>query len=686
MTAAFDSLDWLLFEPATMEAILLITEQQPRLLNGKFEVSHFVTSLGMNPPDGDFAQAITTLQALNDEAVRDLLAQAARDKNVRLDLPDDIPIQELVGQLWLKAYRGDQNIAEVLVLARSTASDLLGTKRRAYREFIGDYPLQKKLDKEAVESAVRKWFQDANKDYESIAVVSYERNGVFMFNILRGDPVKRVTEIRNKRPSVLNYQPARTDSIRYEPSSGRIGIATRSAVLFGAYQSILGKLAADSEEFFKEGNVCTLAPLVNATNAIFQAYVGGVIRRVSVKQLRWQGRQGESFIVKGADCFEVLTRLGTRINEGALTDAVLSVSLSGQTRAARVVIKAPNHIDIYGAGVHEDAVLSLLSAVGIRGSSMSAEAPVDLWSLYPHVFNEPEWRRILGLQFDGLFKQQILVPTQLTLVTHPEHTDRPNALEVIPLDNGRAVGVDPDQIVPMRVLSPTDTLGYGVDWVAQGLVIAKALELQGAPKEIESGLWQLGQRDFHSGSIMTVFLATRSPQAHWAAVLRLLVGPDSVLIIPTGCSTDIDCTVPMSLPSFNTDGLLERCIGRLGWQQRVPPHEWISADLVFCRSTGRIWYKRKELTAVKPGTHPYKFALALAEAGGGFVSKRELEKVISEDRQDDQVCKHAKRNFIKAAIASYGDGEGECPREELDALFQSSTAKGFALRVSVRIV
>jgi hypothetical protein len=90
------------------------------------------------------------------------------------------------------------------------------------------------------------------------------------------------------------------------------------------------------------------------------------------------------------------------------------------------------------------------------------------------------------------------------------------------------------------------------------------------------------------------------------------------------------------------------------------------------------------LTKLHVETHPFTFAVAVAQAGGRLVKKEDLNARLSGARGDEDVAKKAKLDFIAAVKASFEAAGVECPAD-VGQIFVSR-AGGYALSATARVL
>lgn len=670
---------------STWQRVLDAAGEHERLKGQPFTHDGLWKSLASDAPaaGSDLLDALEVLHELGTDGGRDLIQQAAEDQQVDLQSSDDEPSRELAARVWIQS-RQSTPFAEVLRRARVNAHEV--GHPRVYREFVGKKILSTiSLDRKRLLTAVQGWCQEHRRS-EAVEVYVCERDGEWRAEVLRGETIKRVVEIRDNRPAILDFKPAAADHIRYDPETGRLGLATRSPRLLQAYREILGALLANDAEFFSGENICTLRPLQEQGRELFERQRMRGILHVDVVELRWRRGDRDKILVRGRDCFKILADLGARLNEGELVEAKLAISFSGTGKGGHVSLKVPNRIDIR-AGANEGLVERLLDDVGIRGSFGDDGEQRDFWSLYPWRMTEGAWRSYLGTSFDRLVQQGTLRSVALEATSHPDHPALAGtALAVEDLDATTMVGISEDPAVGLRTLTISDVAGYELDLARAAREMAETLALEGAVREIASGVWSLGRRTLSPTATLGVFLVARCPSESAASAIREVGnGARTVLLVPSGCVCELDFPqIECPVPKGSYDRLLGKIIEQLSLQDELLPTAWLTEDLILDQKRGTAWYRGIELTKLNMDSHPFRFALAVAKAEGRVVNREDLNKLLSPHRPDTAVAKKAKADFVAAVKGSCEDARREYPPDAKNIFV--SVGGGYAVRVSVRVL
>jgi hypothetical protein len=632
-------------------------------------------SLTTNHPGDALIDALEVVNELGTDAGRDLLLSAADDRQAQLGAVDHEPAGELAARIWLQS-RTSTPLAEVLMRARLGAYE--ASQVRPYREFVGESALAVR--------ALDRWCRENGKS-EAIEVYVTESSGEWRCEVLRGEAAKRVLEIKNSHPEILNYRPGVADHLRYDVETGRLGIATRSPRLLRMYREVLGSILSGSQAFFSNENICTLKPLQQHRRSLFDRQRVPGILGVDVVELRWRRGDRDKVWVTGPDCFRILDDLHARLIEGELVQARLLVCFAGVGRRGQVTITVPGRIEI-NAGAREHLVERLLDEAGIRGAFGPNDERLDLWSLYPWRLREEVWRRHLGPDaFDRLVRQKAFRPERLEAVPHPDHPAVEDALAIEELADGTIIGRSADSAVGTRTLTSSDVMGYELDlsWMVNDLSVA--LGLEGTSREVTNGIWFIGQRTLSPSATVAVFLATRQPSDTATASVRAASGTARpVLLVPFGRGADGDSMqVECRVPHGPHEGLLGRMVETLNLRDHVPPFVYRREDLIIDPKKGEAWYRGVQLTKLSPDTHPYRFAVRVAQAKGGVVTKEDLREYLSSNNPEEGIVRKAKSDFVKKVEESFKAANSACPPDVND-LFKAQSGRGYVLKGTAHIL
>lgn len=647
-----------------------------RLADSVFTPHQLLDALSSGPVGDKLLGALEVIFELGTDAGRELLLNTADEHLVSIGEVEHIPASELAARLWIRSL-GDVPLHEVL--SRALVNALGAEHLRTQREFVGKTAKStRRLEVRSLRTLIGQKCTELHQS-EALEVRAHQSERDWRCEILRGDAAKRVLEVRSGQPGVLNYQPASSDHLRYDPETGRLAISTRSPRRLRMYREVMGSLLADDPEFFAGENICSLKPLQEHGSKLFDDHSLVEIRHVYVTELCWRRGERDKLWVSGRDCFRLLRDVGARLSEGEFIEAKLAIDFAGQTRRGTVVIKVPNRIEIK-AGANESLVERLLDRVGIRGNFEDGERK-DFWALYPWRLNIAGWRQYVGGDFERLLKQRVLRRADFEAVTHPRHPAATGALAVEAVDATTIIGVSDDPAISLRTLTTSDIEAYEPDCRVLARELARAAELTGAVSELTSGLWTLGRRELAPAHTLAVFAALRRPGDVAAPFIReASKGARPVLLVPRGCACELPFPqVECDLPKGPYDDVLSKVIEQLELQAHVPPALWVRQALIIDEQRGTAWYKGVELTHLRSGTHPWIFAVAVARAGGDTVLKDTLQTLLSPHSHDETVVRKAKRDFVDALKKSFDGAGKEVPGE------QAFTAAGGGYRLATTV-
>lgn len=673
--------------PVEFHDLAAVMEISPETWRRIFELAEPNRSLSSLPAHSEILE-ILTKEALKDELLealeivvelgtetgRDTVNQAAQDLGLNLDTNPDMPAREFIAKTWIISA-SDRTVRSVLVRARLHPRD--SNSRRHYREYVGEgCSGHCQIDLKSFQGELQQWVNDNGYNC-NIEMHSYKIGSEDRIDILRSDNAKRVAEFKNGMPGVLDFIPALSDHIRFDASINRIGIASRSAKFIKLYRELLGKIISGKEDFFSSESICTLKPLQKYGVELFDDILIPSINRVEVSEVLWRRGDKDRIWVKSNNCFKTISDIGGNLLEGELIEAKLVIYFS-RGRKGTALIKVPNKIEI-NAGCEEGIVEQLLDSVGIRGAfGDDQEEQPTFWQLYPWRQTEKVWRSFLGLDFDRLVREQGFKRIRLVTTTHPDHPDATGQMDVHVLEDGSLIGASTDPAIPIRTLTESDVQGYELDVDRMLNELRRSMALEGAVRELNQGLVEIGRRELIPSISVCVFIATRKPGAGALAQVRdAAKGCTPVLIVPRSCCGGIGIPeVEVNLPIGPFGHVLGRVVETLDLRSVVPLPVWLDGrvDLLVDIPRGVTWFRSVDLSELAPGTHPYKFLLELARAKGRLVQKEHLQKVLS-STLDEGVVRTAKSDAMKAMKESYRRA-GRDPKE-IDAVFQTKNG-GYA--------
>ncbi len=672
-------------ELVTWRALLDANGEVDRLAGREFTHQDLISSLVVGDIQPDFYSALEMIQELGSDDGRAHILQLAGDQNIALPISaSDTPPREFIAKLLLQQV-SEQKIKDLLQIAQFSHRSV--DSPRKYREYVGkSSPTETKLDAQKLKEAIERWCREHQKNDLITAQVHFV-NDEWYCQIVRGDDMKRVMEIKGQAVVPLQYRPAATDLLRFDPKTGRIGIATRYGQMIQGYRAVLGSCLAGDDLFFSGENICSLKPMQEHRGALFaEERLPRGIRHIDTVELLWRRGERDKVWVRGRDCFKILDDLEAKLQEGEIVEAKLAVHFSTGGRPGQVVLKVPNIIDIK-AGGNEALVERFLDSIRLRGSFTDDGAPRTFWTLFPWRLKEAEWRRRIGDVFDELVGRKTLRQVSLAAIAHPNH-HLAAALDVVEAEDGSLIGTSEDQAVGTRLLTSSDIEGYQLDPIQLAQEIQQRIGLQGQCRELSDGTWWLGQRSLQSNAEIAVFLCLRQPSDAVAALVETEARSrgTAVMLYPECGHNPIAprAGIACRLPHGPYDDVLEKIVVQLGWENAVPANLWSSADLILDAAKGQAWYRGVQLTELRSDTHAFKFAVAVSKARGAVVLKHELNSLLSASRSDDEPAKKAKAAFVKAVDGSFKAMGMESP-SEIKALF-ASKAGGYVLQGTAKIV
>lgn len=157
-------------------------------------------------------------------------------------------------------------------------------------------------------------------------------------------------------------------------------------------------------------------------------------------------------------------------------------------------------------------------------------------------------------------------------------------------------------------------------------------------------------------------------------------------MLPNGClySTNAVTTIQIDVLGLYYEDLLTRIVKTLGLTAVVNPAIWCRAALVIDLGQGKIWYQKKELSTLRPGTHSYKFAVMVAEGNGLEVSDEDIACHLTSSREDN-VLRKAKAAFVKSVMEGVGIS-GKDASKKLSSKLLKRRSQAWALNCSVEFI
>lgn len=628
-----------------------------------------------------FVEALRALHCLGTVEGRSLIEQAADDIAFNLNFADDQHTDRDVAiQVWVRAHQHD-SYRDVLQRALATY-DFLHRTHGLY-EFSGDSSFDvTEINPIELKTLISKWCTEKGKS-EVVELKIFSVDEFWCCSLVRGDPIRNIATIDEKKVTSVSFQPAVYEFIRIDPTNGHIFITARSKRLVNFYKETLGQMFCGNAAFFSGENICTLKPLQSLREAVFKS-LPAKIQRIDLIELKWRGNLGDTVIVKGRNCFKILSDLRVDFKTGDLVEAKFIVHLVKDSKPTRLTIKVPQKID-FSDERHKDVINRYLEKIGIRGNFNPSLDKRNFWELHPWVLTETNWRQHIGDHFDILKKANCFLETECDVVRHPNHHTSAGDMHVEYLTENTQIAMSDDPDMGMRTVTPSDIEGYELNIDKLLGLLASKLGHQGQVSKIEKDLWHLGQKTLNSSVTVNIYFASGEPTPSTSHCIEKNTGASkAVLFIPSNCQCDaIHTCIPINLTSLYYDEALADIIKALGLEDRVDPLTWRSDDLILHPQANKAWYKKVEIPDVDFNEHPFKFAMKVAEAGGECVLITQLDSTLSPSSTEPGVAKQAKHKFNQKIQAAFKAQAREAPGT--DEIFKAGN-RGYKLACSAFII
>lgn len=561
-----------------------------------------------------------------------------------IDTPisDDQTDREIAARLWIYSQTNQQCL-NILRLALGNIEFLHKTTNvKEYSAESGfDMP---ELDKKVIEDKVSLWCRENHRS-EVAEIWPFKAGGVWCCNIVRGDPEKQQAIVNeHNKLDQIRYKPATCEHIRIDPETGRIGIISRSPKIVAAYRSIFGDLVHSDPDFFSGENICSLKVIQEQGESVLKDDLGSKIHKIDLTELKWRGADQGAFLVKGKNCFKVLNDLRVNYTIGQLDEAKLKFHMATDLKPVRVTIVVPSKVEISSERYDVD-ISRFLEKAGIKGNFNQSNERT-FWQLYPWEYTEPEWNQYIGNEhFNILRKAELFDSVDLESVRLADHQSDVVHMTVEHLDRTTTVGYSENLDVGVRTLTPSDIDGYKLNIQKVTEKLAQSIGAEGGVQEAERGLWSLGTIVLSDSHKVKIFFATEKPSGN---LLNLARDGGGVLLVPLGCEYNGVITVtPINVTGLYFEEIVADIVRTLGLEGEVCPSLHTDSDLVLQPSKNKAWYKKVEIPNVNFKEHSFKFALELVKAGGETVHLTELNKCLSDSRNDTSAAKNAKNSFMK---------------------------------------
>lgn len=586
---------------------------------------------------------------------RDAILEAAAEQKIDTrSWPKDEAPRELAARVWLE-QRSDPALAKVVERALMCASGALGTTRR-YRQFGGEArPLRDPVRfSKALRRDLAAWCKETHRgDYAEVRVC--ELGGAVHFELLHGHRIVNKVVVEAKRRTTISLRPAHSDVVRYEPATGRLGIAAGSAAATDFYRGLFGRVIFGDPTYFQSGRFCTLDPLKQGRRA-FDGPLDPRILRARLVGFVWRAGADdpERYQVTGKDCFRALAATKQDSGEGELLEATIKLEIKrpgGRPRTKRIRIKVPDHLG-YERDGDELLVEEFLRTVGFTSRGLGLDDVASFWDLHPWTHSIARWRRSFGGNVDQMVAQGLLVPVERERAEHPDQPHVPAPLRVERLADGEVHGVSEDDDVPSITLRPCDLDGLRIDISALARSIASGLGLTGRVADLDgdAAVFNLGSRDF-GGQAIRVFFLARRPRNGAAVGQRLQAvggGARVVVIVPEGTAQTGNPEVELGAPCGPFARLLRPLVEAARLQPYVAANLYAPAGarLIVDRLHG-IWVDGRKIDGLAADGHPARLLATLAGANGRPIP---LDKLLEAVESMEATPKEAIRKLKKRTL------------------------------------
>lgn len=627
-----------------------------------------------------FVDFLRVFHSLGTDEGRLIIEQAVSNFSFDKPISDDQTDREVAARLWIDSQTNQQCL-DILRLALGNIEFLHKTTN--VKEYSAESGFEMpKLDKKAIEAKVSSWCQENHRS-EVAEVQLFEAEGVWCCNIVRGDPEKQQAIVnKNNKLDQIRYKPATCEHIRIDAETGRIGIISRSPKIVAAYRSIFGELVKNDPDFFSGENICSLKVIQEYGESVLRDNLGSRIQKIVLTELKWQGADQGSFLVKGKNCFKVLNDLRVNLTVGELVEAKLKFQMAADLKPVRVTIVVPWKIEIHDER-YELVISRFLEKVGIKGNFNQREERT-FWQLYPWEYTEPEWNQLIGNEHFNILRKAILFDSvDLEGVRLSDHQSADIHMTVEHLERNTIVGYGENPDVGVRVLTPSDIDGYKLNIQKVAERLAQSIGAEGGVRVVERGLWALGAIALNDSLRVKIFFATEQPSEN---SLNFAQVTDGVLLVPSGCEYSGAITViPINVTGLYFEEVVADLIRALGLEGEVCPSLHTDSDLILQPSKNKAWYKKVEIPGANFSEHPFKLALHLVQTGKDVVTHDELNTILSPSNPDGRVASKAKADFIKKVKDAF-DVSGIDRPEEISRIFKSVSGVGYALNCSAIII
>lgn len=496
---------------------------------------------------GGFVLLLQALHELGVDDGVDVLLEQAVDLGIDTAAwPTELGPRGFVVAVWLRG-RGEPKVAQAIQLARLTLFERaapLSPREFAARECR---PWELAATTEGrLQRLLVPLFERLHYGVDLTVSARIDDDFVW-FRIVRGGHIQTPRVWEKGRRRTLRYRPAQCDVVRYEPTTGRLLVPTRSSTLLTEYPRVFGEVMFEDAGFFSDHRVCTLKPVQDllATAFVLEEY-DGIVDRVDLVECLWHRPDGSRVRLSGRDCFGQIADLRLPITEGVLVEAKLHIHFTGRRDGrATVSVRVPGRIHCHQPE-HRDWVNRYLERVGIRLRAAQPSTMQDVWGLVDFVYPAQTWRQAHPRHYEVFIQRRVLVPRAL-LGAPGEDGNVPAPLRRELIDGGeQVVAVGDDAGKPSRVVAATPG-GLALERGALARMVAEELGFRGDREEtLMRGCIDLGTTDLGAATVRGFVLLAGATFA--TAELDELIqqrcgeGERAVLLLPEG--RDVDTSLP----------------------------------------------------------------------------------------------------------------------------------------------
>lgn len=288
------------------------------------------------------------------------LVRACTEAGVQLPDDPNLTGADVAAEVWM-ADEGllQSRHAEVVARSQRTFEYFGGREPRAFPN-IND------VTRRQVEETFDDWFEQ-NRRGRGCRVFSFYEPPHTWLLVRHGLTVRREASHRDSGEAGTEFfRPQKHDILRYDETSGEVGVHAGTMGERNLYLSTLGRVLFQSSEHFPTTPKFTLAPLVlQGADALACQDIEGIdsVRLVEYRQF-WGGQFKETEIRRATDIFAARASRSKRaIRVGTPSAAVFKVKFTGDTKERSVTIR-PKAVARYERNEDSELVERWLRARG----------------------------------------------------------------------------------------------------------------------------------------------------------------------------------------------------------------------------------------------------------------------------------------------------------------------------------